>query len=75
MKFYVIEITTYNDGTKNEFAVYEKNTRDDAISLFHQKMSSAIKSSLVASELCTVMKSNGALEAQELHHKEADPEV
>ena len=30
MKYYAIEITKYNDGTKDAYGVYAKDSRDEA---------------------------------------------
>ena len=61
MKFYVIEITKYNDGTKDAYGVYAKDTETEAIQLYHQKMASAMGSGKVAHELIHVINDYGVV--------------
>lgn len=60
-KFYVIEITKYNDGTKDSYSVYAKDTENEALKVFHQKMAAALGSSAVAFELCQVINDYGVI--------------
>ena len=61
MKYYVIEITKYNDGTKDAYGVYAKDSRDEAIQLYHQKMASAMGSGKVVHELIHVINDYGVV--------------
>lgn len=61
MKYYVIEITKYNDGTKDAYGVYAKDSRDEAIQLYHQKMASAMGSGKVDFELIHVINDYGVV--------------
>ena len=45
MKYYVIEIQRDNDGKEN-FGMYSYNTKDEALKVFYQKMSSGITAGL-----------------------------
>ena len=63
--YYVIEITTYNNGTADAYGVYAKQTIDSAIATFHQKMSGAMRNENYASELCIVIDSFGATRRSE----------
>lgn len=59
MKFYVMEITTYNDGTKDAAAVYTYESQDEAVANYHSKMGGAMKNAKYQSELITVTAGNG----------------
>ena len=61
MKYYVIEITKYNDGTKDAYGVYAKDSRDEALQLYHQKMASAMGSGKIALELIHVINDYGVV--------------
>lgn len=61
MKYYVIEITKYNDGTKDAYGVYAKDTETDAVALFHQKLASAMKAENISFELCQVINDYGVV--------------
>ena len=58
MKYYVIEIATGDDKIKG-FAIYEKETEKEAVALFHQKLSTAMKSELYVSDLLIVIDEDG----------------
>ena len=58
MKFYVIEIAT-GDAQIKGFAIYEKATEKEAVALFHQKLSTAMKSDLYTSDLLVVIDEDG----------------
>lgn len=61
MKYYVIEITKYNDGTKDAYGVYAKDSEMEAVQLFHQKLASAMNSSKISFELCQVINEYGVV--------------
>lgn len=61
MKYYVIEITKYNDGTKDSYGVYAKDSENEAVQVFHQKLSGAMKATNVAFELCQVINDYGVV--------------
>lgn len=58
MKFYVVEIAEGDEKVKG-FATYEKASEKEAVALFHQKLSTAMKSELFTSELVMVIDENG----------------
>lgn len=58
MKYYVIEIAEGADAIKG-FAIYEKPTEKEAVALFHQKLSTAMKSDLYTSDLLMVIDEAG----------------
>lgn len=58
--FYLIEITTYNNGTADAYGVYAKSTLDAATATFHQKMAGAINNTTYASEMCMIISETGA---------------
>lgn len=59
--YYVVEITKYNDGTKDAYGVYAKDTQTEALQLFHQKMASAMKATNYAFELVHVINEYGVV--------------
>ena len=61
MKYYVIEITKYNDGTKDAYGVYAKDSETEAIQLYHQKMASAMNAGKVSQELIHVINDYGVV--------------
>lgn len=58
MKFYVIEIAEGDPSVKG-FAIYEKSTEKEAVALFHQKLSTAMRSELYTSDLLMVIDADG----------------
>lgn len=50
MKYYLMEITTYVDGTADSKGIYEYADKDLAIANFHSKMGGAMKNENYASE-------------------------
>lgn len=73
MKYYVIEITKYNDGTKDAYGVYAKDTETDAVQLFHQKLASAMKAENISFELCQVINDYGVVIKTEYYEKTTTP--
>lgn len=65
MKYYLIDIETYNDGTKGSKAIYEYDTEDEAIANFHSKMGVVMKNVKCATVLCIVINSVGGVYANE----------
>lgn len=74
MKYYVIEITKYNDGTKDAYGVYAKDSRDEALQLYHQKMASAMNASKVEFELIHVINDYGVVITSEYYENVKEPE-
>lgn len=68
--FYLVEITKYNNGTADAYAVYAYDTRDDALASFFGKMRGAIVNPSYASELCMVVDSFGAIHRSEFWKRE-----
>ena len=60
MKYYVIEITTYNNGTSDSKGIYEYDNKQDAIATFHSKMGGAMKNTTYATELLLVISEEGS---------------
>lgn len=73
VKFYVVEITKYNDGTKDAYAVYCKDTETEAVALFHQKLAGAMKSEVIAFELCQVINDYGVVVKSEYFERTSEP--
>lgn len=72
MKYYVIEITKYNDGSKDAYGIYAKDTETEAIQLFHQKMASAMNANSVAHELIHVINDYGVIVKSEYYERIED---
>ena len=64
MKFYLIEISE-GDAKIAGKAIYEYETRSEAIANFHTKLGSAMSSELYASEQVIVINSENGIEAEE----------
>lgn len=73
MEYFVIEITKYNDGTKDAYGIYAKDTETEAVQLFHQKLSGAMKASNISFELCQVINNYGVVVKTE-YYENATPE-
>ena len=58
--FYLVEITTYLNGTPDAKGIYSYNTRDEAVAAYHNKMSGAMRNENYGTELLTVFAENGA---------------
>ena len=58
MKYYVIEISNGDERIQGK-AVYEYNTVNEAVAIFHQKLATAMKSDLYTSELVLVINETG----------------
>ena len=56
MKFYLVEISTYVDGTKDAKAIYEYDDLNSATAAFHQKLGGAMNNQNYASEYCSIIK-------------------
>ena len=72
MKFYLIEITTYTDGTKDSVGVYTYDDLTSALSNFHKKLGGAMGNEKYKSELCQVINSFGAIQAVEFWQRESE---
>lgn len=59
MKFYVIEVTSYNNGTNDSYGVYPYPTLDQAEAVWHQKLAGARNNSTYAKEMCMVIDGEG----------------
>lgn len=70
--FYLIEISKGDSKIEGK-AVYEYDTQNDAISSFHSKMGSAMKSELFDSELLMVTDDNGTVIKREKYMKPIPP--
>lgn len=59
MKYYLLEVTNYNDGTATAKGVYEYDDENTAVANFHSKMGGAMKNDKYASELLMVISNTG----------------
>ena len=73
MKFFLIEITTYNDGKNDAKGVYDYATLDEAVANFHSKMGEAMKNETYASELLMIINSEGGVHKIEKYIKPTVP--
>lgn len=74
MKYYVIEITTYNNGTADSKGIYEYESKQDAIATFHSKMGSAMKTATYATELLLVISEEGSTVRMERFERPVEEE-
>lgn len=72
MKYYVMEVTNYIDGSKPEVGVYAKDSKDDAFAMYHTKMGSMMKNGNCASELISIVNSAGGVEHSECWERELE---
>ena len=63
--YYLLEITTYNNGSPVGKGVYSYDSPDSALAAFHQKLAGAINNATYASELCMIIVGNGGVMRQE----------
>ena len=70
MKYYLIEITKYNDGTKDAYGVYAKDSEQEAVQLFHQKLASAMNAQKISFELVQVINEYGVISKSEYFQRE-----
>lgn len=80
MKFYVVEITTYNDGTPDAKGVYEYEDLDDkaaetkAMASYHKKMGGAMDNEKYETELIIVSNSIGGILKVDYFNRNPQPE-
>lgn len=67
MKYYLVEITTYTNGSPDAKGIYEYSTRDSAVASFHKKLGGAMDNVNYATELLTVIASNGSIVISEYY--------
>lgn len=70
MKYYVFDVETYTDGTKDSPAVYTYEKLDDAVAAFHSKVGGAMKRENIASVTCMVIDSACGIHKSEAWAKE-----
>lgn len=70
--YYLIEITTYNNGTPTAKGVYSYDALDAATAAFHQKLAGAINNATYASELCLLIDDHGATQRYEYWERAAE---
>jgi len=73
MKYFVIEAASVNHGAIAK-AITEKDTRDEALMLFHQIRASALANPEVTYSMCTVMDEAGGVFKNEWSGSTAEPE-
>lgn len=61
MKFYVVEITTYNNGTPDAKGVYEYANENAAMASYHKKMGGAMDNENYETEMIIVVNSIGGI--------------
>lgn len=70
--FYIIEVSTGDSKIAGK-AIYERDTLEQAVALFHKKMGTAMDSELYTGELCVVMDSHGAVYRSEEYVASVQP--
>ena len=63
--YYLIEITTYNNGTPTAKGVYSYESTNSAIAAFHQKMAGAINNATYETEMCMIIDAVGSVQRYE----------
>ena len=63
--YYLIELTTYVDDTKDAQGLYTYTNLNDATASFHQRMAGAIRNDNYASELCQIIDEQGQVKRSE----------
>ena len=58
MKYFVVEATSVNNGAIAK-AITEKDTRDEALMVYHQTRASALANTNVTYSLCEVIDESG----------------
>lgn len=58
-KYFVVELVSFNNGDKDSYAVYPYNTRDEAVQVYHQKISTNMKWAIVATSTVVVLDMSG----------------
>lgn len=71
MKYFVIEASSVNHGTIAK-AITTKNTKDEALMMFHQVRASALANPDVTYSLCEVIDESGNILIKEYTKKEID---
>lgn len=74
MKFYLVEITTYEDGIPTATGIYAYDNEIDAVANFHSKMGGAMKNANYATELLIVLNENGGIVKDEQFIRDAEEE-
>ena len=73
-QFFLVELTSYVDSTKDSYGVYAYDTENDAVAAFHQKLSGAMKNANYAFELCQVVNQFGVVIKSECFERPASEE-
>lgn len=61
MKYYLIEVTNYNNGTSESKAMYNYDNYQEAEANYHSKLGGAMKNVTYESEMCMIIDSTGAI--------------
>lgn len=72
-KYYVIEITKYNNGSADAYGVYPQANETDALRVFHQKLAGAMGNANYAFELCHVINEYGVVVKSETFERPVEP--
>ena len=70
--YYLIEISTYNNGEPTAKAIYSYETSDEATAAFYGKMRGAIVNVSYATELCMIVDGRGAVQRYEYWERYTD---
>lgn len=77
MKYYLIELTTYNNGTNPAKAIYEFNSLDgenSAMSSYYKKLGGSMDNPIYATEMLMVIDSTGSVCAYNYYVRPIEPE-
>ena len=65
MKYYVISITTFSDGTKSQYGVTAYDDYNGALKVFHQKFANAINVDNIARIMVQIVNDYGVVSQSE----------
>ena len=77
MKYYLIELTTYNNGTAPAKGIYEFNSLDgegSAMASYYKKMGGSMDNPIYATEMLMVISAEGAVCAYNYFVRPVSPE-
>lgn len=67
MKYYVVSITKYNDGTKSTFGITEYDNMSGALKVFHQKFANAIGTANINLIMVQIVNDYGVVSKSEYY--------
>lgn len=75
MEIFLIEIQSYNDGTKTSKAIYTYASLNEAISSYHSKMGAAMKLKNLKREVIIVLDEDGIYKHDTFYNEVIEEDV